>query len=77
MKKDQSKLSVGVDAMAEDGTTYRIERRSSSLPGDDHGQSYFYCCLADGEIVMWLGGGYYQLPNGTVVHTMPFHLIPK
>lgn len=77
MQEKQSTLSGVVIAIAEDGTTYRIEKRSRPVPGDCGGNTYFYCCLPHGEIVTWLGGGHYQLPNAVVVRTLPSHLRRK
>lgn len=69
MPAHQLKRPIAVIAIADDGTTYRIERRARSLPGDKGASAFFYCCLPDGQTVGWLGYGQYQLPNGTVVRT--------
>lgn len=64
------KRPIAVIAAADDGTTYRIERRNRALPGDRGVSAFFYCCLPDGQDVSWLGYGTYQLPDGTVVRTL-------
>ena len=69
MPAKQPQRSIAVIAIADDGATYRIERRARSLPGDQGDNAFFYCCLPDGQTVGWLGYGQYQLPNGTVVRT--------
>lgn len=61
-----TKRTFEVLAVANDGRTYRIERRCQLLPGDEDA-SHYYCCLPDGQLVTWLGKGRYELPNGTVV----------
>lgn len=71
MPANHPKRPIAVTAIADDGTTYRIERRARTLPGDKGDSAFFYCCLPDGQTVGWLGYGQYQLPNGTVVRTSP------
>ncbi|HWL28890.1 hypothetical protein [Achromobacter sp. NFACC18-2] len=67
------KRVMEVVAAADDGTTYRIDRycRSQS-EGDDTTNSY--CCLPDGQRVLWRGDGHYQLPDGTIVATVASRL---
>lgn len=69
MPANHPKRTIVVIAMAQDGTSYRIERRAHSLPGDKAEDAFFYCCLPDGQPVGWLGYGRYQLPDGTIVQT--------
>lgn len=61
--------AIGVTAIADDGRTYVIERRSRSLPGDRDQNLFFFYCLANGDPVGWLGYGTYQLSDGTVLRT--------
>ena len=75
MANDYTKRVLDVLAASEDGTTYRIERRCRSLPGDEEG-AFFYCCLPDGQLVAWLGQGQYELPDGTVVRIVASRLYP-
>jgi len=73
MTSDQSEQVIEVIAVADDGTTYRIERRCQFFHGEEH-PSFFYCCLSDGQLVAWLGSGRYQLPDGTVVQEVASHI---
>jgi hypothetical protein len=68
---DQSNLRqpIAVIAVAPDGSTYRIERRSQFRPDQAAPDMYFYCCLPDGQVVDQIGSGTYQLPDGTIVRT--------
>lgn len=68
-----SKPILELMAVADDGTTYRIERRCRILPGEDL-PAFFYCCLPDGQHVSWLGSGRYQLPDGTIVQMVASHI---
>lgn len=78
MPANYPERTIAVIATAQDGTSYRIERRASSLPGDRGADAFFYCCLPDGQPVGWLGYGQYQLPDGTVVRTrIPSTLSPS
>lgn len=70
MGTNLSPRPIAVIAIADDGTTYRIERRCRTLPGDSTAGGFFYCCLPDGSSVSWLGRGRYQLADGTVVRTL-------
>lgn len=63
---DYTKQALELIAVGSDGNTYRIERRCLTSPGDEDG-SHYYCCLPDGQQVIWLGDGNYELPDGTVV----------
>lgn len=77
VQKNQSTRSVAIIAMVENGATFRIERRSRSLPGEKVGPTYFYSCLPNGEVVTWLGAGHYQLSDGTVVRAHLSRLLPE
>ncbi|MNX96268.1 hypothetical protein D3C86_1285780 [compost metagenome] len=66
MTGNHSKQIVEVIAVADDGTTYRLERRCQILRAEEE-PSFFYCCLPDGQHVDWLGSGQYRLPDGTIV----------
>jgi hypothetical protein len=70
---NHKKRLIAVIAMAEDGTTYRIERRSRSLTGDEGPDAFFYCCLPDGQPVEWLGKGIYRMPDGKIAKAVGAH----
>lgn len=59
-----------------DRSTCRIERRLviTRAPGEAPARQHI-CTLPTGELVEWLTGGKYRLPNGsvgvTVAHTRP------
>lgn len=65
----RSRNAIAVIAVAADGTTYRIERRSQLRPQEAPANTFFYCCLPDGQLVDQIGSGTYQLPDGTIVRT--------
>lgn len=73
MMNNYSKPILELMVAADDGTTYRIERRCRFLPGEEH-PAFFYCCLPDGQHVSWLGSGRYQLPDGTIVQMVASHI---
>ncbi|CAB3738804.1 MAG: hypothetical protein E2591_24560 [Achromobacter sp.] len=60
---------IAIIAIAPDGRTYRIERRSQFHPELAPDGTFFYCCLPDGQVVDQIGTGTYQLPDGTIVRT--------
>lgn len=70
---EYTQRALEILAVSCDGNIYRIERRCRTLPGDDSG-SHYYCCLADGKQVTWLGEGRYELPDGTVVKAVACQL---
>lgn len=72
-----NKKMLAVIAMGDDGTTYRIERRSRNFPGDEEEHSSFYCCLPDGNPVWWLGNGRFQLHSGEIVKIVGSHYSKK
>lgn len=59
--------ALALIAMANDGTTYRIERRSRIFPGDETEGTSFYFCLPDGQQVWWVGNGCFQLGDGRLL----------
>ena len=67
--QSQHRQPIAVIAVAPNGSTYRIERRSQFRSNRATPDTYFYCCLPDGQVVDQIGTGIYQLPDGTIVRT--------
>ncbi|EHK66024.1 hypothetical protein KYC_12883 [Achromobacter arsenitoxydans SY8] len=62
-----------VVAAAADGTTYRIDKYAQPQQNGSE-QNNSFCCLQDGQRVVWCGDGQYKLPDGTIVATVASRL---